>query len=330
MTVVASPAASLTLVGSPWHHRAAMSSLASSPAASDAALGPCRICGADLGPAVTQPRSSYAAAGRFQIAACTGCGTGTTVPWPSDDELAACYAGSYGYGAHELIAAEKRYRSRRLVERAALTTGRVLDVGCMFGFLLDEAAATGLETWGVELASEPAAAARARGHRVTTGTLDDHRAAHPDVRFDAIFAQHVVEHLPDPRAFFAAAAALLVPGGRLVIAVPNFAARLRRVAGRSWGWYQVPVHLHHLTAAGLRHLAHDAGLAVDAEATRGGDTLFLALTATQGLGRTVRGDDGARASGPGPRLALGLAGRLLRPYYRLGDDELILVARRPR
>ena len=39
---------------------------------------------------------------------------------------------------------------------------------------------------------------------------------------------------------------------------------------------------------------------------------------------------GARASSGGSlaRVALGAIGRALRPYYKLGDDELVIVARR--
>ncbi len=306
------------------------------PSAPTSAVGPaaapaaerCLVCGDALGDATITPRSSYATHGRFQIARCAGCGTGATWPRPTAAELDACYASTYGYGAHTLIEHEKRYRSRRLLDRAGLAHGRLLDVGCMFGFLLDEAARRGLETWGVELSPEPARAAAAHGHRVTIGTLDDHVSAHPDQRFDAIVAQHVVEHLPDPAGFFRQAAGLLAPGGRLVIAVPNFEARLRRLAPAAWGWYQVPVHLHHFTARGLRHLAIAAGLEVEAEAAHGGDTLFLALTALQAARRPVTGGDGDRASGGAARMALRAAGAGLRPYYQLGDDELVLVARR--
>jgi len=287
----------------------------------------CQLCGGALHSSAFHPRSSYAAVGAYRIDVCDRCGAGTTMPRPTPAELDACYAASYGYGAHTLIEGEKRYRSAALVRRAGLDHGRVLDVGCMFGFLLDEARAAGLETWGVELSAEPATAAAARGHRVTTGTLADHVAAHPEVRFDAIFAQHVVEHLPDPAEFFATAASLLVPGGRLVVGVPNFAARLRRLASDSWGWYQVPVHLHHFTPAALRTLVEAAGLAVTEERTFGGDTLFLALTALQSAGRRSQGSDGAGA-GRATRATLGALGRLLRPYYKLGDDELVIVARR--
>jgi SAM-dependent methyltransferase len=288
----------------------------------------CQLCCGGLRTSTARPRSSYAETGRYRIDVCDGCGAGTTMPRPTAGELDACYASSYGYGAHTLIEAEKRYRSANLIRRAGLTRGRVLDVGCMFGFLLDEARRLGLETWGVELAAEPAAAA-ARTHRVTCGTLDDHVAAHPDVRFDAIFAQHVVEHLTDPAGFLATAAGLLVPGGRIVIGVPNFAARLRRLAPDAWGWYQVPVHLHHFTPASLRRLVEAAGLSVEDERTFGGDSLFLALTALQGAGLQAKGGGGGGTSGRLARLAFGAFGRVLRPYYKLGDDELVLVARRP-
>lgn len=295
----------------------------------------CPLCGGDLRASRIRPRSSYAVRGQWRIDVCDRCGAGTTMPRPAPAELDACYAAIYGYGAHTLIEDEKRYRSAHLVARAGVPAGgRVLDVGCMFGFLLDEARARGLETWGVELSAAPAAAAAARGHHVTTGTLDDLVAAHPDVRFDAIFAQHVVEHLPDPAHFLATAARLLVPGGRLVVGVPNFAARLRKLAPDAWGWYQVPVHLHHFTPASLRRLVETAGLDVVDEDTRGGDTLMLALTALPGArragaGRNGNGNGDAGLTTRAARLALGLVGRVLRPYYQLGDDELVLVARRP-
>lgn len=297
---------------------------------SSAHTSACPLCGGDLHASAIRPRSSYAVTGQWRIDVCARCGAGTTMPRPAPAELDACYAAIYGYGAHTLIEDEKRFRSARLVERAGLASGRVLDVGCMFGFLLDEARARGLETWGVELSAAPAAAAAARGHRVTTGTLDDLVAAHPGVTFDAIFAQHVVEHLPDPAHFFATAARLLVPGGRLVVGVPNFAARLRRLAPDAWGWYQVPVHLHHFTPAALRHLVEDAGLDVLDEHTHGGDTLMLALTALPGA-RRPGAANGAQTGTTArvARAALGVVGRLLRPYYQLGDDELVLVARRP-
>lgn len=285
----------------------------------------CIVCGGALAPAVVRPRSSYAKLGAYRIDACGDCGAGATMPRPSSEELARCYQASYGYSTHDLIEVEKRRRAAALLDWSGVRTGRILDVGCMFGFLLDEARSRGLEPHGIELSAGPAAAAAAKGHDVFTGTIEAFARARPAQRFDAIFAQHVLEHIPDPRSFLDAARAALVPGGRLVLCVPNFEARLRKLARGGWGWYQVPVHLHHFSSRALRRLLGDVGLDVVTERTRGGDTLLLMLSALQTLGMDVGGATGDAQPGLA-RTALRVIGELTRPYYALGDDELAMIA----
>jgi SAM-dependent methyltransferase len=284
----------------------------------------CVICHGALAPAVAHPRSSYGN-GSYRIDACTTCGAGITLPRPTPEDLARCYEETYGYSTHDLIEPEKRQRSASLLRWSGVTSGRVLDVGCMFGFLLDEAARRGLETYGVEPSADAAAVAAAKGHAVIAGELDDLVARHPDVRFDAIFAQHVLEHVADPVAFLATARGLLAPGGKVLLAVPNFDARLRRLAPSAWGWYQVPVHLVHYTPRALRALVDRAGLHVVDERTRGGDTLFLGVFAAQLFGISP-GPRAASAAPPIARAALRVAGVATRPYYVLGDDELAIIA----
>jgi SAM-dependent methyltransferase len=272
----------------------------------------CVLCGGRLVPAVAQPRSAYAN-GEYRIDACTTCGAGTTMPRPTPEQLAQAYEGAYGYATHDLIEAEKRRRAAWLLEWSGVRTGRILDVGCMFGYLLDEGAG-------------PAEVAASHGHTVFAGSIEEFARANPDLRFDAIFAQHVIEHVPDPVGFLRTARGLLAPGGKLVACVPNFDARLRRLAPRSWGWYQVPFHLIHFSSRALRTAVRDAGLELESERTRGGDTLFLALSAMQALGLNAGG--AARDTQPGlARTALRVVGELTRPYYALGDDELAIIAR---
>jgi len=285
----------------------------------------CIVCGGALAPAVARPRSSYATLGAYRIDACRGCGAGATMPRPDAAALARCYEATYGYSTHDLIEVEKRRRAAALLAWSGVPAGRILDVGCMFGFLLDEARDRGLSACGIELSAGAAAAAAAKGHDVFVGTIEAFAQDRPALRFDAIFAQHVLEHIPDPRTFLAAARSLLVPGGKLVLCVPNFEARLRKLAHSGWGWYQVPVHLHHFSSRALRRLLGDAGFEVATERTRGGDTLFLMLSALQALGMTVGGGGNTQ---PGlARTALRVLGEVTRPYYALGDDELAVIAR---
>jgi SAM-dependent methyltransferase len=286
----------------------------------------CIVCGGHLGPAVARPRSSYAELGAYRIDACADCGAGATMPRPTEEELERCYEATYGYSTHDLIEVEKCRRAAAILDWSGVRTGKILDVGCMFGFLLDEARARGLVVQGIELSSSAAQAARDKGHQVFTGTLEGFAAQHPKARFDAIYAQHVLEHIPDPRAFLATAKQLLAPGGRVVICVPNFEARLRRLTPSGWGWYQVPVHLHHFSSRALQRLMLDAGLEIETERTRGGDTLFLALSALQTIGLSASGAGGGSSAGFA-KTALRVVGELTRPYYALGDDELGIIAR---
>jgi SAM-dependent methyltransferase len=197
----------------------------------------------------------------------------------------------------------------------------------MFGFLLDEAKRSGLSTFGVELARDAADVAAAKGHDVHVGTIEEfaQRRTQLLASFDVIFAQHVLEHIAEPRAFLETARSLLRPSGRLVLCVPNFEARLRRVVPNAWGWYQVPVHLQHYSGRALQHLLNEKRFSALKSETRGGDSLFLMLTALQAVG-TSAGRVGRSANPAVARVGLRLFGDVTRFYHALGDDELAVVA----
>lgn len=290
----------------------------------------CAACGGTTRVDVARPASTYAAAGTYAIATCEGCGSGRTVPFPSDDELSAFYSQEYKYDAHLLIEGEKRWRARRILD-AALPRGaeRVLDVGCMYGYLLEEAGRRGVRrAAGVELSSGPAKAALAKGLDVFCGSIEQFAAREEPLggpKFDLIVAQHVLEHVPDPSSFLRCARGLLADGGKLCICVPNYDARARRLFREAWGWYQVPVHLHHFGSRGLSSMLEGAGFTVDRIERRGGDSLFVLMTLLQSAGRMPASADATAPSVLG-RAAVRTASMLLRPYYFVGDDELLVLA----
>ncbi|MCA9587292.1 MAG: class I SAM-dependent methyltransferase [Myxococcales bacterium] len=286
----------------------------------------CGACGGGTREDVARPASTYSPRGDYAVATCETCGSGRTVPVPEPEELNAFYATEYTYDAHLLISAEKRWRARHILD-AALPPGakRVLDVGCMYGYLLEEAKARGVtDAVGVELSSGPAKAASAAGLDVFCGTIEDYAKKDPGV-FDLVVAQHVLEHVPEPLAFLREARALLPTGGTLCIAVPNYDARARRVFKEAWGWYQVPVHLHHFGARGLEGLIEQAGFRVERSERRGGDSLFVLMTLLQSVGN-MPSSANAKAPSAVSRALVRTASALLRPYYFVGDDELLVVA----
>ncbi len=290
------------------------------------ATATCGACGGGTRSDVARPASTYAPRGEYGIATCESCGSGRTVPIPDLEELNAFYAKEYKYDAHLLIAEEKRWRARHILD-TALPAGakRVLDVGCMYGYLLEEAKARGVkDAMGVELSAGPAKAAVANGLDVFCGSIEAFAEKKPG-EFDLIVAQHVLEHVPDPVSFLQCARELLAPGGKVCIAVPNYDARARKVFREAWGWYQVPVHLHHFGPRGLTSVLEEAGFRTDRTERRGGDSLFVLMTLLQSLGKMPSSADAKAPSAVG-RALLRTASTVLRPYYFVGDDELLVVA----
>jgi SAM-dependent methyltransferase len=130
----------------------------------------------------------------------------------------------------------KRAREKlRLLGRAGLLRPglRVLDVGCSSGAWLEVAQEEGMEATGVEIGEATAAAARARGLDVRTGTLEQAYAGGlSERRFDLITFWDVLEHLPDPRNELELASSLLEADGVVAASLPNIGGWYPRVTYR--------------------------------------------------------------------------------------------------
>jgi SAM-dependent methyltransferase len=304
----------------------------SSTAAPETPTSP--VPGDRLEPWLARVASTYAAGKTYEIHRGVPSGVGVTVPVPTPAELDDIYGAHYDYGAHALIEREKRWRSgkladlltRRQTATKPTTIERVLDVGCMHGYLLEELRRRGARVLhGIEIAEGPAQTAEQRGFVVHRGPIETFTG--DGLGFDAIFAQHVLEHVRDPGSFLRHAFALLKPGGRLVVAVPHLGARSQRLFSASWGWYQVPVHLFHFSADALAALVQTAGFVVEERLTRGGDSLFVLMTLSHAL-RPRAPAGPVRVSAP-EKAIIRAASLLLRPYLYLGDEELVVVASKP-
>lgn len=120
------------------------------------------------------------------------------------------------------------YESARVEVQALVPAGvrRVLDVGCSSGALgAALKARDGAEVIGIELDEGYAEKAAARLDRVIVADVEE-LASRDDIeatlgRFDCLIAADVLEHLRDPWTALARLAALVDPGGAVIVSVPN-------------------------------------------------------------------------------------------------------------
>jgi SAM-dependent methyltransferase len=135
---------------------------------------------------------------------------------------------------------------------------RVLEVGSGFGDLLVYLRSRGCDVLGTDLSPAAAAKAREYGLEVRVGALRS--LALPAARFDVVIMNHSLEHVPDPNDEVAEAARVLVPGGRLHVAVPNGAAVRLRLDETAWVHLSAPLHYWFFDARSLAALLERHGL----------------------------------------------------------------------
>jgi SAM-dependent methyltransferase len=198
---------------------------------------------------------------------CAGCGVATTSPWPSDEQLSAAYAQWYrpASGRFSGVGDKLLRRTRSaLADRLhrILPPGPVLDVGAGDGTLVRAFVRHGREAVGLE--------PYASGPHIRNTEVED-----VEGKWSAVIFWHSLEHLRSPGRALSHAAALLSPGGTLVVAVPNATSLQARVFGDRWLALDLPRHLVHLSPPALLSKIESLGLRVERVSyLRGGQVVF--------------------------------------------------------
>lgn len=97
---------------------------------------------------------------------------------------------------------------------------RLLDVGCGIGWLAERLARFG-DVWGVDISEEAVRRARQRVPGGIFEARDFVADPIPWEPFDIVVCSEVLEHVQDQEAGLAQLAALVKPGGSLVLTTPN-------------------------------------------------------------------------------------------------------------
>jgi 2-polyprenyl-3-methyl-5-hydroxy-6-metoxy-1,4-benzoquinol methylase len=206
----------------------------------------------------------------WRVVVCSGCGHGRLHPMPNGKAVREFYPDEYygkpGTKFQPIIEALVRWvgaRHTTFLSRGVAAGTRILDVGCGRGVVLRALADRGFDVHGVEISAEAARGVDPRVEIRIAPSLAE--AGYPGAFFDEVLVWHVLEHLPDPRGTLAEVHRILRPGGRLIVAVPNFSSLQARWTGPAWFHLDLPRHLHHFPLSALRDLLRSTGFVVDGE-----------------------------------------------------------------
>jgi SAM-dependent methyltransferase len=279
-----------------------------------------KVAGA-AGPEGLTPTTDRFGTALAQIVRCADCGHMQLSRFPAEDWLAAAYeqASSTAYLEEERGQRATARRALAQIERH-VARGRLLDLGCWTGFLLDEARRRGWQVLGIEPSAFASGFARerlgldVRTSHMFTAELDRHA-------FDAVVLGDVIEHLPDPGAALDRIASLASPGAVLYLTLPDAGSRVARSLGRRW-WSVIPTHVQYFTRRSLATLlARHGWELLELTTAPKAFTVRYYLARVAGYSEPVAGALIAAAG------LVGLTERLWAPDFR---DRMAVVARAPR
>ncbi len=184
---------------------------------------------------------------------------------PVSRELDAFYAalGEAFRGPEALVRSRVREYVKDLDTVRSL--GKVLDVGCGRGEMLQVLEEAGIEAYGIDTNSLCVERCRARGLEVELADALKHLADVPTASLGAVTAIHLVEHLTTEELieFLDLAMAALKPGGLLILETPN----PENVLVSSTFFYLDPSHRHPLPPPLLQFVVASRGI-IDIEIRR--------------------------------------------------------------
>ena len=135
--------------------------------------------------------------------------------------------------------------------------GRLLEVGCAYGFFLHEASAS-YDVIGVDVHEDGCRYAReefkldARKDDFLTMSIDNNS-------IDVVTMWDMLEHVPNPQEFLARSAQVLKKGGHLFLSTLDISSVLARLQGRSWRQIHPPSHVSYFSKKSLRIMVERAG-----------------------------------------------------------------------
>jgi len=217
----------------------------------------CQLCGATAERLVTVQNG-------WRVVRCARCSFVYVNPRPDNETLGRLYLKYLPDKMADPLAWDSYMRD--VFSKAAdiitrhKSGGRLIDVGCGYGFFLSEMKRRhGWELDGMDLSQTAASYAASQGFKIAQGTLES--VQYPDSSFDAVTMFYVLEHVTDPAGVLAEVRRILKPGGMLLLRVPHTTpiVEFLNIFGIKNNLYDPPFHLSDFSPATIRRFLEQAG-----------------------------------------------------------------------
>jgi 2-polyprenyl-3-methyl-5-hydroxy-6-metoxy-1,4-benzoquinol methylase len=221
----------------------------------------CPLCSAE------KPEQSRYKEGEYRIVRCQECKLWYLSPRLTQQAMQEYYAradyfegGEAGYDSYANQEKSLRMTFAKLLEnmsKRGIGGGSLLEVGCGYGYFLDEATKYFSKRVGTDYSEGAAKKSMQFADQVYVGGVD---AVPSGEMFDCIVALHVVEHVYEPRSFIDALYSRLKPGGFMLFAVPDMGSWWRHAMGTNWPSFKYPEHVSYYDKNTLKQLMSTVNL----------------------------------------------------------------------
>lgn len=156
---------------------------------------------------------------------------------------------------------EFRFSARELLDLIPLKHGKILDVGCGIGWVVDEAINRGFQAVGIDSCREYVEEGKKKLKvDLRVSPLEKFRGRE---KYDIVILKHVLEHIIDPKKFLTKVSTLLTARGYLIVSCPNINSLMARIFLEKWYGLVPMEHRWHYTKNNLPKLLVKNGFVVE-------------------------------------------------------------------
>lgn len=206
--------------------------------------------------------------GNKSIVKCKNCEIEYLYPYPTQKELEEIYSDDYaawGIGEEDSFSKMKKDKFKKLLKDVAKyrKSGKLLDIGCGPGYLMEEAKELGFDVYGVEVGEKAADIAKNKfgSEKIYNGIIE--KSNFKNNYFHIIMMSDVLEHVESPLELLKKSRELLncTGGGYIVITTPNTNSFTCKTMKSKWSHYNIE-HIHYFNEKSIETLASLIGFEI--------------------------------------------------------------------